>query len=157
MGGQEQWLKQWRPPQKHSWNFPDLLFCFRSSSSLTNSTQFGNDSNYSKFNGENIATNCSRVTVLALDGLTNKHFGHYILLEFFPSDHQVRLAFDISKLVNISRFNSFEILCPIDLFLMLSCIATRWLVHNDRYIEKQLWLLKWFETLWFGRLHAVTT
>ena len=43
------------------------------------------------FNGENIATNCSRVTVLALDGLTQKHFGHYALLKInFPPDHQVR-------------------------------------------------------------------
>ena len=40
--------------------------------------------NYSKFNGENVATNCSMVTVLALDGLTKKHFGHYALLKFFP-------------------------------------------------------------------------
>ena len=51
--------------------------------------QFGNDSNYSKFNGEKIATNCSRVTVLASDGLTKKHFGHYALLKIFPSDHQI--------------------------------------------------------------------
>ena len=29
------------------------------------------------------------VTVLALDGLTKKHFSHYSLLKFFPSDHQV--------------------------------------------------------------------
>ena len=56
---------------------------------LFSSIQFGNDSNYSKFNGENIATNCSRVTVLASDGLT-KGFGYYALLEIFPSDHQVR-------------------------------------------------------------------
>ena len=50
---------------------------------------FGNDSNYSKFIGEeDIATNCSKVTVLALDGLTKKRFGHYALLKFFPSDHQ---------------------------------------------------------------------
>ena len=48
------------------------LFCF----SLTNSTQFVNDSNYSNFtsNGENIATNCFVVTVLGLDSLTKKHF-----------------------------------------------------------------------------------
>ena len=50
---------------------------------MTNSTQFGNDSNYSKFNGENVATNCSRVTVLALDCLTKKHFGHCALLKLF--------------------------------------------------------------------------
>ena len=61
---------------------------YRFNSSLTNSTQFGNDS---KFNGENIATNCSTVIVLALDGLTKKHFGHYALLKIFPSDHQVAL------------------------------------------------------------------
>ena len=65
------------------------LFCFRYNSSLTNNTQFGNDSNNSKFNGENIATSSSRVTVFALDGLTKKHFGHYALLKIFPSDHQV--------------------------------------------------------------------
>ena len=39
-------------------------------SSLTNSTQFGNDS---KFNGENITTNCSVETVIALDSLTRKN------------------------------------------------------------------------------------
>ena len=63
--------------------FSSLIFCLRYNSSLTNSTQFGNNSNYSKFNGENIATNCSRVTVLALDALTKKHFGHYALLKIF--------------------------------------------------------------------------
>ena len=36
-------------------------------------------------------TNCFGVTVLALDGLTKKHFGHCALLKIFPSDHQVRL------------------------------------------------------------------
>ena len=56
---------------------------------MTNSTQFGNDSNCSKFNGKNIATNRSRVTVFALDGLTKKHFGHCAILKLFPSDHQV--------------------------------------------------------------------
>ena len=60
------------------------MFCYRYNSSLTNSTQFGNDSNYSKFNEENIATNCSMVTVGALDGLTKKHFGHYALSKIFP-------------------------------------------------------------------------
>ena len=48
-----------------------------------NSTQFGNDLNYSKFNGENIATNSYRVTVFALDGSTKKHFGHYAVLKIF--------------------------------------------------------------------------
>ena len=41
---------------KFSW-----LFCFRCNFSLTNSTQFGNDSNYSKFSGENISINCFMV------------------------------------------------------------------------------------------------
>ena len=41
-----------------------------------------------KFIGENIAANCFMVTVLALNGLTKKHFGHYALLKIFPSDHQ---------------------------------------------------------------------
>ena len=56
---------------------------------LKDNTQFGNDSNYSKFNGENIATNCSVITVHALDGLTKKHFDHYALLKIFPSNRQV--------------------------------------------------------------------
>ena len=64
-------------------SFSDRLCFFRYNSSLTNSTQLGNDSNYSKFNGENIATNCFMVTVLALDGLTKKHFGQYVLLKIF--------------------------------------------------------------------------
>ena len=38
--------------------------------------------------GEKIATNCSRATALALDGLTKKYFGYYALLKIFPSDHQ---------------------------------------------------------------------
>ena len=33
-------------------------------------------------------TSCSRVTVLALDGITKKHFGHYALLKIFPSDDE---------------------------------------------------------------------
>ena len=61
-----------------------LIIFFRYNSSLRNSKQFGNDSNYSKFNGENIATNCSRVIVLALDGLTKTHVGHYALFKIFP-------------------------------------------------------------------------
>ena len=32
--------------------------------------------------------NCFMVAVLALDGLTKKHFGRYTLLKNFPSDHQ---------------------------------------------------------------------
>ena len=61
-----------------------LLSCFRYNFSLTNSIQStGIDSNYSKFNGENIATYCSVVTILALDALTKKHFGHYVLLKIF--------------------------------------------------------------------------
>ena len=64
---------------KNSWLIVVLCCNF----SLTNSTQFGNDSNYSNFNGENIATNCFLVTVLGLDGLTKEHFGHYALLKIF--------------------------------------------------------------------------
>ena len=59
---------------KFSW-----LFCFRYNSGLTNS----HISSYSKFNGENIATNCSQVTIPALGGLTKKYFGHYALLKIF--------------------------------------------------------------------------
>ena len=59
------------------------MFCFRYNSGFTNSTQFGNDSHNSKFNGENSATNCFMIIVLALDGLTKKHFGHYALLKNF--------------------------------------------------------------------------
>ena len=68
-----------RVAKNNSWNnggrhkihqiFPINCFGFVNSS-LTNSTQFDNDSNYSKFNGENIAAGCSRVAVLALDSLT---------------------------------------------------------------------------------------
>ena len=50
---------------KFSW-----LFCFRYNFSLTNSTQFGNDSNYSKFNGENIATNSPRFKVGSHDPIS---------------------------------------------------------------------------------------
>ena len=32
---------------------------------------------------ETLQLNCSRVTVLASDGLTEKHFGHYALLKIF--------------------------------------------------------------------------
>ena len=38
---------------------------------------------HSKFNGENIATNCFMVTILDLDCFTKKHFGHYALLKIF--------------------------------------------------------------------------
>ena len=62
---------------------PVQLFRFHYNSSLTNSTQFRNDSNYTTFNGENIATNCFMITVLVLDGLTKKDFGHYALLKIF--------------------------------------------------------------------------
>ena len=68
---------------KFSW-----LFCFRKNSSFTNSAQFSNDSNYSKFNGEDIATNCPRVTVLTLDGLTKNALTTMLSWTFFPSDHQ---------------------------------------------------------------------
>ena len=53
-----------------------------------NSTQFGNDSNWSSFDRKNIATNCSQVTVLILAGWTKKPVGHYPTLKLFPSDHQ---------------------------------------------------------------------
>ena len=70
---------------KFSW----LIVLFRYNSSLTNSTQFGNDSNYSKFSTENIATNCSWVTVSALDSLTRNTLATTLSWKFFPSDHQV--------------------------------------------------------------------
>ena len=38
---------------------------------------------YSKLNEENIATNCSRVAALALDGLTKKPFDHYAVSQIF--------------------------------------------------------------------------
>ena len=69
--------------------FSRSIVFFRYNFSLTKCTQFGNDSNCSKFNGENIATNCSMVKVPALAGLTKKRFGHYAILKFPPSDHQV--------------------------------------------------------------------
>ena len=37
-------------------------------------------------------TNCFMAAVLALDGLTKKHFGHYAILKLFPSDHQVQIV-----------------------------------------------------------------
>ena len=84
---------------KFSW-----LSCFRYNSSLKNSTQFGNDSNYSKCNGENIATNCSIVTFLALDGLTKKHFGHYAPLKmFFPQVTKI----EIFKQHEFEKHNSY--------------------------------------------------
>ena len=74
-------------------------FFFRYNSSLTNSTQLSNDSTYSKFNGENIATNCSVVTALALDGLTKKQFGHYALFKIFSlrSPSMIQNAFYFLK------------------------------------------------------------
>ena len=82
--------------KNNSWNNGDrhkiyekfLINCFRYNSSLTNSTQSGNDSNYSKFNGENITTNCSMVTVLASDSLTRNTLATTLSWKFFPSDHQ---------------------------------------------------------------------
>ena len=81
---------------KNSW-----LFCFRYNSTLTNSTQFGNDSNYSKFNGENIATNCSVVTVIALDSLTRNTLATTLSWKFFSSDHQ--LIIDIKLMTSLLR------------------------------------------------------
>ena len=79
------------------------FFCFRYNSSLTNSTQFGNDSNYSKFNGENIATNCSRVTVLALDSLTRNTLATTLSWKFFSSNHQAHRNAKACKLCQASR------------------------------------------------------
>ena len=64
-------------------------------------------SNYSKFNGKDIMTNCFMATVLALDGLTKEHFGHYAVLKLFPSDHQVEIVplEDIFYDSNYSKFN----------------------------------------------------
>ena len=39
--------------------------------------------------GENVVTNCSRVTVLAVDSLTRNTLATTLLWKFFPSDHQV--------------------------------------------------------------------
>ena len=87
-----------RVAKNNSWNngdrhkihqiFPINCFVFVNSS-LANSTQFGNDSNYSKFNGENIAAGCSRVAVLALDSLTRNTLATTLSWNFFYSDHQV--------------------------------------------------------------------
>ena len=49
---------------------------------MANSTQFGSDSNYSKFNGEN----CFLVTVLALD--ERNTLATTFSRKCFPSDHQ---------------------------------------------------------------------
>ena len=43
-----------------------------------------------------------------------------------------------------------RLFCTVDLFMMSSCIATRWLVHNGGYIQKLLQLSNSSEILWFG-------
>ena len=91
-----------RVAKNNNWNNGDChkfmkfswLFSFHYNSRLTKSTQFGNDSNYGKFNGKNIATNCSMVTVLALDGLTKKCFSHYALLKIFSVRSSSRTTFN---------------------------------------------------------------
>ena len=90
---------------------------FRYNSCLTNSTQFGNDSNYSKFNGENMATNCSRVTVLALDGLTKKNtLATTLSWKLFPSDHQDN--FNCTHIIPFENglFITSMTLCSSDIF-----------------------------------------
>ena len=72
----------WNNGDRHKLHETFLISCFVFAIILV--TQFGNDSNYSKFNGKNIAANCFMVTVLASDGLTKKHFGHYALLKTSP-------------------------------------------------------------------------
>ena len=59
---------------RYSW-LTVLFFLY--SFSLKNNTQFPKSSNYSLFTGENAATICSVVTVLASFGLTKKRFSHH--------------------------------------------------------------------------------
>ena len=59
------------------------LFCSCYNFGLTNGTQFGNDSNYRKFNGENTAISCFVAAYLALGRLTNTCFGHHAILKIF--------------------------------------------------------------------------
>ena len=108
-------MKQGRPSE-NSRKIPDQLFCFGCNLNLTNSTQFGNDSNYRKFKGENIGTICSVVTVLALDGLTKKQFGHYAVLKISPQ---------ISK----KCFTSYSVIT----FYVLSLLFMYQTDDNDRF------------------------
>ena len=79
-----------------------------------NNTQFGNDSNYSKSNGEKIATNSSRVTVLALDGLTRNTLATTLSSKFFPSDHQ-----EVRKILCNTNFCSDVALTSRDTYVIL--------------------------------------
>ena len=83
----------WNNGDRHKIHKKFLIKCFRCNSSLTNSTQFGNGSHSRKFNGENIATNCCRVTVLALDSLTKNTLATKLSWKIFPSDQQVGKAY----------------------------------------------------------------
>ena len=74
---------------------------------MTNSTQYA--MTQITFNGENIATNWSKVTVLALDGLTKKHFGHYALLKIFSLRSPSILSINVKVLVSSTRKNSFVV------------------------------------------------
>ena len=69
-----------------------------------------------------------------------------------PDDQPVRssdiisentaLSFSQTESLKIHNFTpslsggDWSIILPVDLFLMSSCIATRWLVHNGGYIQK---------------------
>ena len=66
-------------------NFMKFSWLFRScyNFSLTNGTQFGNDSNYSWFNEENTANSRSMVARLALGRLTNIFWPPRYLEDFF--------------------------------------------------------------------------
>ena len=44
----------------------------------------------------------------------------------------------------------------IDVMFILPQVATSWLVHNGRNIEKPQWPFNWLEFLWSGRLYLVT-
>ena len=56
---------------------------------------------------------------------------------------------------NQCKDNNYQIR-SIDLFSMLSYIATSRLVQSGRYMQKLLQLFNLPEILWFGRLHFVT-
>ena len=130
---------------KNSW-----LFCFRYNSSLTNSTQFRNDWNYSKFNGENIPANCFVVTVIALDSLTENTLATELSWKFFPSDHQ-DVAWKIFWILllkqNVGQFDHHTNTFSRDIF---SLWQQEMFLNNLKNIDEQHLLVD-RETCWFSR------
>ena len=87
---------------------------------------------------KNIATNCSQVTVLAADFLTKKHFGHYALLKFFPSDHQ---ADNHSHIENIEHWD-----CSMCATSILKLYPTKMIIYPFSFTRKHLLITLWNQT-----------